>query len=69
MMLPYFDDLTPLKVDVGNYLVYKLLAFDQRFALGEIGIQFVMKIKGFSKPQAFHLAFKLIEFYEKIHPP
>ena len=68
MMLPYFDDLLPLQVDVGNYLVYKLLTFDQRFALGEIGIQFVMKIKGFSKPQAFHLAFKLVEWYEKRVP-
>ena len=68
MNTPYFDDLTPLKVDKGSYLVYKLLTFDQRFALGDIGIQFVMKIKGFSKPQAFHLAFKLVVWFEKRVP-
>ena len=68
-MPPYFDDLIPLKVDVGNYLVYNLLTFDQRFALGEIGIQFVMKIKDLTKPQAFHLAFKLVAWLETTHPP
>lgn len=68
MMPPYFDDLVPLRCDNGNYLVYKLLTVDQRIALGEIGMQFMLKIKGFSKPKAFHLAFKLVEWLETTHP-
>jgi len=68
-MSPFFDDLHPLKCDHGNYMVYKLLNARQRTAFGEMGIQFMARIEGFSNPQAFHLVFKLVEWYEKQYPP
>lgn len=68
-MAAFFDNLKPLKCDVGNYMVYKLLNTDQRTAFGEMGIQFMARIEGFTKPQAFHLVFKLVELYEKTYPP
>jgi hypothetical protein len=69
MMNPFFDDLLPLKVDKGNFMVYKLLTIDQRVAFGQLGIQIMARIKGFSKAKAFHLVFKLVEFCEKHVPP
>lgn len=68
MITPYFDDLLPLRVDEGNFMVYKLLTADQRIAFGNIGIQFMARIHGFSKAKAFHLVFKLVEWYEKNMP-
>jgi hypothetical protein len=68
MTTPYFDELTPLRVDEGNFMVYKLLTADQRIAFGEMGLQIMARVKGFSKPQAFHLVFKLVEWYEKHFP-
>lgn len=68
-MTAFFDDLKPLKCDQGNYMVYKLLNARQRTAFGEMGIQFMARIEGFSKAQAFHLVFKLVEWYEKHVPP
>lgn len=68
-MAAFFDDLKPLKCDQGNYMVYKLLNARQRTAFGEMGIQFIARIEGFTKPQSFHLVFKLVEWYEKQHPP
>jgi len=61
MMKPFFDDLLPLKVDNDNFIVYKLLTADQRIAFGEMGLQIMARVKGFSKPQAFHIVFKLVE--------
>lgn len=68
-MIPFFDDLKPMKCDRGNFLVYKLLNTDQRYAFGDIGIRFMSRIKGLTRPQSFHLVFKLVEWYEKRNPP
>ena len=68
-MAAFFDDLKPLKCDQGNYMVYKLLNTAQRTAFGEMGIQFMARVKRLSKAQAFHLTFKLVEWYEKHVPP
>ena len=43
--------------------------YAQRLAFGDLGIQFVYEIKRISKPQAFHLTYKLMELYEKEFPP
>mgnify|MGYP000926186607 FL=1 len=69
MTTPFFDDLIPFKCDQGNYKVYNLLNVKQRTAFGEMGIQFMARIKNFSKPAAFHLAFRMVEWYEKHVPP
>ena len=69
MKTPYFDDLVPLKEDALRFQVYQFLPFQQRLAFGDLGIQFVYKIKRITKPQAFHLTYRLVEWYEKQVPP
>ena len=68
-MAAFFDNLKPLKCDQGNYMIYKLLNARQRTAFGEMGIQFMARVEGLTKAQAFHLVFKLVELYEKTYPP
>ncbi len=69
MTTPFFDGLKPLRCDEGNFMVYKLLNAKQRTAFGEMGIQFMARLPRFSRAAAFHLVFKLVEYYEKHVPP
>jgi hypothetical protein len=54
---------------MGIILVYKKLTIDQHITFGELGLLIIDRVKSLSKPQAFRLVFKLIEYFEKHFSP
>ena len=54
-----------LKGDTTRHQVYQQMPYAQRLAFGDLGIQFVYKIKRITKPQAFQLTYQLVSYYER----
>ena len=46
-------------------LISREISKTQRLAFGDLGIQFVYKVKKITKPQAFNLTYQLMAFYER----